>query len=111
MKKDEQGTIRVITVLMLLLFCIGCSKAYYGAMEKAGIHKRDILVDRVEDARDAQSDAQEQFKDALEQFGAVVKIENSDLKEAYESLNAEYEASKKAAKTVSNRLSEKGVFL
>ena len=60
----------------------GCSKAYYGAMEKVGVHKRDILVDRVEGARDAQSEAQEQFKSALEQFGAVIKIENTDLKKA-----------------------------
>ena len=91
-------------ILALLLCSVGCSTAYYGAMEKVGIHKRDILVDRVEDARDAQSDAQEQFKDALEQFGAVVKVENTNLKEAYETLNAEYEASKKAAENVSSRI-------
>jgi len=53
----------LVAVLLLLLFG-GCSKAYYDAMEKVGIHKRDILVDRVEDARDAQSEAQEQFKSA-----------------------------------------------
>jgi len=48
-----------IWLIILLLFVVtGCSKAYYGAMEKVGIHKRDILVDRVESARDAQSDAQ-----------------------------------------------------
>jgi len=48
-------------------------------MEKVGVHKRDILVDRVENARDAQADAQVQFKDALEQFGSVVKIETTAL--------------------------------
>jgi hypothetical protein len=37
-----------------------------------GIHKRDILVDRVEDARDAQKEAQTQFKSALEQFSSAV---------------------------------------
>ena len=82
----------------------GCAKAYYGAMEKVGIHKRDILVDRVENARDAQSEAQKQFKSALDQFGAVVKIENTDLKRAYEKLNSEYEDSEKAAKKVSDRI-------
>ena len=41
----------MLTVLVALLCGVGCSKAYYGAMETAGIHKRDILVDRVEDAR------------------------------------------------------------
>ncbi len=94
----------MILIAVLLGSFFGCSKAYYGAMEKVGIHKRDILVDRVEGARDAQSDAQQQFKDALEQFGAVITIENSNLKTAYEKLNAEYEDSEKAAQKVSDRI-------
>jgi len=94
----------LITVLFVLFLVGGCSKAYYGAMEKVGVHKRDILVDRVEGARDAQSEAQEQFKSALEQFGAVIKIENTDLKKAYDKLNAEYEDSEKAAEKVSERI-------
>lgn len=88
----------------LMVMSVGCSKAYYGAMEKVGIHKRDILVDRVESARDAQSEAQHQFKSALEQFGAVINIENSDLKQAYEKLKAEYEDSRDAAEKVSTRI-------
>jgi len=94
----------ILIAVLFVLFLGGCSKAYYGAMEKVGVHKRDILVDRVEDARDAQSEAQEQFKSALEQFGAVIKIENTDLKKAYDKLNAEYEDSEKAAKKVSERI-------
>jgi len=87
-----------------MVFSVGCSKAYYGAMEKVGVHKRDILVDRVENARDAQSEAQHQFKSALDQFGAVINIENSDLKQAYENLKAEYEDSRDAADKVSARI-------
>ena len=94
----------VLIVVLFGFYLTGCSKAYYGAMEKVGIHKRDILVDRVEGARDAQSEAQEQFKSALEQFGAVIKIENTDLKKAYDKLNAEYEDSEKAAAKVSERI-------
>jgi len=95
-----------LVLLMVLSFVLamGCSKAYYGTMEKMGIHKRDILVDRVEDARDAQAEAQVQFKDALEQFGSVVTIENTDLKEAYDRLNAEFEDSEAAAEDVSDRI-------
>lgn len=96
----------LVTLVTVALMSAGCSKAYYGAMEKVGIHKRDILVDRVEDARDAQSDAQEQFKSALEQFASVVHIENSDLKSAYEKLNDEYEESEKAAEEVSERVNK-----
>jgi len=96
----------VLVAILWVPFFGGCSTAYYGAMEKVGIHKRDILVDRVEDARDAQSEAQEQFKSALEQFGAVVQIENTDLKKAYDKLNAEYEDSEKAASKVSERINK-----
>lgn len=92
-----------------VIFCCslvlaGCSKTYYGAMEKVGIHKRDILVSRVEKARDSQSDAQEQFKSALEQFDSVVKLENTNLKKAYDKLHGEYEDIEEAANEVSVRI-------
>jgi len=94
----------IVAIAWAGLLMIGCTKTYYGAMEKMGIHKRDILVDRVEDARDAQADAQVQFKNALEQFGSVVNIETTALKEAYDQLNAEYEDSDAAAAEVSDRI-------
>jgi hypothetical protein len=94
----------ILIIVLLVPFIGGCSKAYYDAMEKMGIHKRDILINRVEDARDAQSEAQEQFKSALDQFGAVVHIENSNLKIAYEKLNREYEDSERAAAKVSQQI-------
>jgi len=104
-KYNDFGVASALLVAVFLFSFLGaCSKAYYGAMEKVGIHKRDILVDRVEGARDAQSEAQEQFKSALEQFSAVVHIGNSNLKKAYEKLNAEYEDSEKAARKVSERI-------
>lgn len=88
----------------LVLFLAGCSTAYYSLNEKIGIHKRDIMVDRVEGARDSQAEAQEQFKSALEQFDSVVKLEETNLKKAYDSLNGEYEKSVAAAEKVSARI-------
>lgn len=97
--------LKLLSSVTLAIALTACSTAYYGAMEKVGIHKRDIMVDRVEEARDSQADAQEQFKDALEQFGSVVQLQDSDLKKAYEKLNAEYEDSVEAAEDVSDRIS------
>jgi len=91
-------------VAVVLVLSGGCSGTYYNAMEKVGIHKRDIMVDRVEKARDSQEDAQEQFASALEQFDAVVSLQETDLKKAYDKLNAEYEASREAADQVSDRI-------
>ncbi len=101
--KEKQHYITLILVFSMLFFS-GCSSTYYSAMEKVGIHKRDIMVDRVEAARDSQADAQEQFKSALEQFDSVVKLQETDLKKAYEKLNNEYEESSEAAREVSVRI-------
>ena len=88
-----------------ILLCLSaCTQTYYSAMEKVGIHKRDIMVDRVEDARDAQTDAQEQFKSALEQFDSVVKLQETDLKKAYDKLSREYDRSAEAADEVSGSI-------
>ncbi len=94
----------VVLVALLPLLLSSCADTYYGAMEKVGVHKRDIMVDRVESARDAQEEAQEQFQTALEQFNSVVQLEDTDLKRAYDKLNAEFEASKDIAETVSTRI-------
>ena len=102
--QTTQQVQKFLFLLGILTLISSCSSAYYGAMEKAGIHKRDILVDRVTDARDAQTEAQKQFKSALEQFNSVVKLEETDLKKAYDKLNSEYEDSKDAAENVSNRI-------
>lgn len=81
-----------------------CSSAYYKTMEGLGIEKRDILVDRVEDARDAQDSASEQFASALDQFRSTVNFDGGDLDKTYDRLNAEYEKSASEAEEVSERI-------
>jgi len=101
--KKSQG-VAAFTLAFFMLFVSGCTSTYYSAMEKVGIHKRDIMVDRVEDARDSQADAQKQFKSALEQFDSVVKLQETDLKKAYDKLSSGYENSLEAAKEVSGSI-------
>lgn len=88
----------------LLLSLPGCESAYYGAMEKVGIHKRDILVDRVGEARDAQDEAKQQFSSALEAFSAATSFDGGDLEDVYDRLNDEYETSKDRAQAVHDRI-------
>jgi len=94
----------VLATLAAVLLLPSCASTYYNAWEKAGVHKRDILVSRVENTRDSQEDAQEEFKDALEQFESIVAIPDTDVKQAYEKLNAEYKNSKNAAEKVTSRI-------
>ena len=82
----------------------GCESAYYGAMEKVGFHKRDILVDRVEAAADSQQEAKEEFENAFEQFVSVVEVPASELRDTYERLNDAFEDAEARAEEVSERI-------
>ncbi len=86
------------------LVLAACSGTYYKAMETMGYEKREILVDRVEAARDAQEDASEQFTSALDQFRATVNFDGGDLEAIYDRLNSEYQDSLSEAENVSARI-------
>lgn len=95
---------RILGLTLLLLSLAACESTYYGAMEKVGVHKRDILVDRVGEARDAQQDGQAEFQDALTQFRAVVNFKGGDLEKLYDKLDAEYQDSVDAAEDIRDRI-------
>jgi len=94
----------VYGLVALALLLVGCSSAYYAALEQVGIPKREVLVDRVEAARDAQQSAQAQFKDALEQFKALVGYDGGKLEAMYEKLGATSDASTAKAREVRDRI-------
>lgn len=96
--------LRRITAPLLLLLCFGCSSVYYDAMEQVGVHKRDILVDRIEASSDAQLEGQEQFRSALEQFKSVVHVPPSDLEDAYQELQSTYDDSLAVSEEISSRI-------
>ena len=81
-----------------------CQSAYYGTMEKFGVEKRDILVDRVDDARDSQTEAQQEFRSAFERLDEMLNIEGGELEKTYNALNDDYESSKAAAEDVRDRI-------
>lgn len=92
--------------VVLIIALSGCSSAYYSAMEKVGIHKRDIMVDRVVDAKESQQEAQAQFKSALEEMTALINFDGGDLEEQYNVIQGQYEDSKEAAEHVSSRINK-----
>ncbi|MEJ2602529.1 MAG: DUF2959 domain-containing protein [Gammaproteobacteria bacterium] len=81
-----------------------CSSTYYRALESVGIEKRDLLVDRVDDARDAQSSAKDQFASALEAYRSVVEVDAGNLEKVYDRLDSEYQRSERRAEAVSERI-------
>jgi len=95
---------RRFLVLPLILCGLGCGSMYYGTMEKLGVHKRDILVDRVMAARETQNEAKEQFVTAMEQFKQVVNFQGGDLEKEYNKLKDTLEKSEAEATSVRNRI-------
>jgi len=100
----NRAVIGFLSVILMLLLTVGCQKAYYNTMEKFGVHKRDIMVDRVEEARDSQEDAKEQFQSALEQFTTVLDFKGGKLEDKYKTLQAEYDKSEAKAADVTKRI-------
>lgn len=92
--------------MILLLALSACSTLYYEGLEKIGIPKRDVMVHRVEKARDTQEETKEQFKSALAQFTAVTNFRGGNLEEVYTQLNDEYEASVLKAEEVRSRIED-----
>lgn len=90
--------------LALASLTLSCRNAYYGAMESMGIHKRDMLVERVEEARDEQEAAKEEFQDALASFKNITGFSGGDLEKLYDRLSDEYEDCADQAEEVDDRI-------
>lgn len=94
-----------LAAALLALALGGCSSGvYYRAAEKFGYHKRDILVSRVEDAREAQTEAKEEFQDALTQFLALTQVSPGSIKDTYDNLKAELDDCESQAAEVRERI-------
>ncbi len=97
------------TTLLIAVFATApllssCATAYYRALETVGIEKRDILVDRIEEARDSQTEAKEQFTTALDRYRSVINVEGGDLERTYDRLATEFERSDARAQAVEERV-------
>lgn len=95
---------RLLLTGLLMLLLTACSTAEFALKEKFGIHKREILVDRVEDARDSQQEAKEEFASALEEFSAVLNFQGGTLENKYKQLQATLDGSEERADEVRSRI-------
>ena len=104
------------TVLLTTLVCLApvslpaCSSTAIAIKEQFGYAKREQLVDRVTDARDAQGQAKQQFASALEQFLSVTGVGGSastkDLEARYAALRDALAGSEKRATAVRSRIAD-----
>lgn len=90
--------------VMLPLALMSCQSAYYGAMERLGVPKRDLLVSRISEVQEAQQEGQEQFRNALERFRSVIDFDGGELQPVYNRLDSEFERSERAAERIRTRI-------
>jgi chromosome segregation ATPase len=81
-----------------------CSTVKYEALEQVGVYKRDILVDRVEDARDSQADTREEVLAAYEELNILIGEEGGELERQYKRLDRKVERSKDAIEDLDDHL-------
>ncbi|ANB19735.1 DUF2959 family protein [Dokdonella koreensis] len=95
---------RAVALIALFALLAACQSAYYGTLEKFGIAKRDVLVDRIAAARASQGEAEQAYVDALEQFRSVVAFDGGNLEATYQKLKGELDVAQARAATMSERI-------
>lgn len=80
-----------IAGILLLVPLTSCTSVYYAAMHKIGKDKRDILVNRIAEAKTDEESTGRQLKTTLEAFQQLTGEEDSKLQHAYDRLNTEFE--------------------
>lgn len=90
---------------VLLLASLGaCSSMYYATMEKFGYQKRDLLVERVQEARESQSEAKQQIQTTFEAFQGLTGFQGGELEAKYKQFKGLYDKSKTQAADVKERI-------
>lgn len=102
--KIIHNSMKALVFLFMLISISACQSVYYTAMEKVGYEKRDILIDRVDDAKESQKEAKKQFESALEQFIATTNYSGGELEAEYKKLKSAYEDSQSKADDVRERI-------
>jgi uncharacterized protein YukE len=100
----QRGTLARICLALALSMLSGCATVQYSALEKVGIEKRDILVDRVGDARDAQNETREELVSAYEALSALIEHDGGELEKRYRVLDKAVDRSRDARDDLDDRL-------
>ena len=93
-----------ILVPLALAGLTACSSLYYSTMEKLGYQKRDLLVERVQEAKASQTDAKQQIQTTFEAFQSLTGFQGGELQSRYEQFKTLHERSTARAADVTKRI-------
>jgi len=98
---------KIFQILLVSCVLAGCSvaqKAQYSALEKFGVHKRDILVDRIEKTTETQEETKEQFQSAYEELASLVDVDDLGLEKRYQRMASAVDKSEATANELTARI-------
>ncbi len=100
MKHIQGAWAGLIALLLTGMLLSGCDVP----IDQFWKEPRDLLVDRVEAARDAQQTSVEQIQTAMEKFKHVTQFEGGNLEKEFNTLNSAFKRSQSAVEDVSTRI-------
>jgi hypothetical protein len=98
---------KILVTICLALSLSACGtvqRVQYSVLEKAGIHKRDILVDRIEKTSETQQETKEQFQSAYEELASLVNVDGGSLEKKYKRMAKAVSASEEQAQELDDRI-------
>lgn len=77
---------------------------YYSARESVGTHKRELVVEHVEQVCVDLQVTRDQFEDALERFKTLIRVDDTTLAQKYNQLSRQYQFCCSKSEAVSDRI-------
>lgn len=98
------NSIIAVGLAVTLSACGTAQKAKYSALEKVGIHKRDILVDRIEKTTETQEETKAKFQTAYEELAGLIEVDDRGLEKKYKKMAAAVEDSEEKAEELDRHI-------
>ena len=93
-----------LSLVVFALLLSGCHSTYYKAMRTLGKEKRDILVQRIKDAKKDQDQTKQKLQTTMESFQALTGFKGGSLEKSYKRLNSDYESAASQADKLHDKI-------
>ena len=93
-----------LSLIVFALLLSGCHSTYYKAMRTLGKEKRDILVQRIKDAKKDQDQTKQKLQTTMESFQALTGFKGGSLEKSYKRLNSDYESAASQADKLHDKI-------